>query len=233
MSNQFDLNKFNSFLNNATQTISCNSECQRDKSAKKLKDKYLTAKSNLNLAQPQYELAKQKYYTYVDGQSGYDEMIENELQAKADLVNEQFKENYQLEKEKIQSQLQTYDGLLINFSNIVDLYKKYKEENIILFKQLKDETNDVLTNERKTYYEEQENGYLNLYYYYFLLVIYYLIVICFLVFSIIYPSAINLKIRIFLGLIFVILPFISTWILGNIIYLLYWLFDLLPKNVYK
>lgn len=233
MSNQFDLNKFNSFLNNATQVISCNSECQRNKAANKLKDKYLTAKSNLHLAQPQYELAKQKYYTYVDGQSGYDEMIENELQEKADLVNEKFNENYQLEKEKIQSQLQTYDGLLINFSNIVDLYKKYKEENINLYKQLKDETNDVLTNERKTYYEDQENGYLNLYYYYFLLVIYCLIVICFLVFSIIYPSAINFKIRIFLGLIFIILPFISTWILGNIIYLLYWLFDLLPKNVYK
>ena len=233
MSNQFDLNKFNSFLDTATQAISCNSECQRNKAAKNLKHNYLTAKSNLHLAQPQYELAKQKYYTYVDGQSGYNEIIEKELQAKADLFDEKFKENYQLEKEKIQSQLQTYDGLLINFSNIVDLYKKYKEENIILFKQLKDETNDVLTNERKTYYEEQENGYLNLYYYYFLLVIYYLIVICFLVFSIIYPSAINLKIRIFLGLIFVILPFISTWILGNIIYLLYWLFDLLPKNVYK
>lgn len=233
MSNQFDLNKFNSFLNNATQAISCNSECQRNKAAENLKDKYLTAKSNLHLAQPQYELAKQKYYTYVDGQSGYNDMIEKELQKKADLVNEKFKENYRLEKDKIKSQLQTYDGVLINFRNIVDLYEQYKKENIKLFKELKDETNDVLTNERKTYYEDQENGYLNLYYYYFLLVIYCLIVICFLIFSIIYPSAINWKIRAFLGLIFVILPFISTWILGKIIYLLYWLFDLLPKNVYK
>jgi len=233
MSNQFDLNKFNSFLNDATQAISCNSECQRNKAAEKLKNNYLTAKANLHLAQPKYELAKQKYYTYVDGQSGYNEIIEKELQAKADLFDEKFKENYLLEKGKIQSQLQTYDGLLINFRNIVDLYKQYKKENIKLFKQLKDDTNDVLTNERKTYYEDQENGYLNLYYYYFLLIIYCIIVICFLVFSIIYPSAINWKIRVFLGLIFVILPFISTWILGKIIYLLYWLFDLLPKNVYK
>jgi len=233
MSNQFDLNKFNSFLNDATKAISCNSECQRNKAAEKLKDKYLTAKANLHLAQPKYELAKQKYYTYVDGQSGYNEIIEKELQTKANLFDEKFKENYHLEKGKIKSQLETYDGLLINFRNIVDLYKQYKKDNIKLFKELKDETNDVLTNERKTYYEDQENGYLNLYYYYFLLVIYCLIVICFLIFSIIYPSAINWKIRLFLGLIFVILPFISTWILGKIIYLLYWLFDLLPKNVYK
>lgn len=233
MSNQFDLNKFNSFLNDATQAISCNSECQRNRAAEKLESKYLRARSNLHLAQPKYELARQKYYTYVDGQSGYNEIIEKELQTKANLFNDKFKENYDLEKGKIQSQLETYDGILINFRNIVDLYKQYKKENIKLFKELKHETNDVLTNERKTYYEDQENGYLNLYYYYFLLVIYCLIVICFLIFSIIYPSAFNWKIRIFLGLIFVLLPFISTWILGNIIYLLYWLFDLLPKNVYK
>ena len=100
-------------------------------------------------------------------------------------------------------------------------------------KELKNETNDVLTNERKTYYEDQENGYLNVYYYYFLFVIYCIIFICFCIFSIIYPSSINWKIRLFLGLIFVILPFISTWILGKTIQLLYWLFDLLPKNVYK
>jgi len=233
MTNQFDLNKFNSFLDTATQAITCDSKCQHDKRVNNLKDKYSTSISNLNLAEPQYEIARQEYYIAVSGQSGYNEMIEQELNEKADLFTEKFKENYQLEKDKIMSQLETYDGLLINFKNIVDLYKQYKKENIKLFKELKDETNDILTNERKSYYEEQENGYLNLYYYYFLLVIYCIIVICFLVFSIIYPSAVGWKIKVFFGLIFVILPFISTWILGKTIQLLYWLFELLPKNVYK
>lgn len=233
MTNQFDLNKFNSFLDKATEAITCNSECQNNKRIQNLRDKYHAARSNLNLAEPQYELAKQKYYTYVAGQSGYNEMIEKELMEKAHLFTDTFKENYRLEKDKIQSQLQTYDGLLINFRNIVDLYKQYKKENIKLFKELKDETNDILTNERKTYYEDQENGYLNLYYYYFLVVVYCIIVICFCVFSLIYPSSTDWKIRLFLGIIFIILPFISTWLLGMIIKLLYWLFGFVPKNVYK
>lgn len=233
MNNQFDLNKFNSFLDSAAQAISCNSECQRNKIADNLKNKYVTAEANLTLAEPNYELAKQKYYTYVAGQSGYDEMIEKELNEKADLFIEKFKENYNSEKGKIKSQLETYDGLLINFRNIVDLYEKYKKDNVYLFKELKDETNDVLTNERKTYYEDQENSYLNFFYFNFLLVLYSVIVICFCIFSIIYPSIINWKLRVFLGLIFVILPFISTWLLGMIIKLIYWLFSLLPKNVYK
>jgi hypothetical protein len=233
MSNQFDLNKFNSFLNTATQAVTCNAECQRNNKENQLKEKYQTARSNLDLAKPQYELAKQKYYTYVDGQSGYNEMIENELNKKADLFGEKFKENYRLEKEKIESQLQTYDGILINFRNIVELHQKYKKENVKLFKQLKNETNDILTNERKTYYEDQQNDYLDIYYYYFLFVIYCIVVICYIFFSLIYPSSFDWKIRFFIGLIFVILPFISTWLLGMIIDLMYWLFGLLPKNVYK
>lgn len=233
MTNQFDLNKFNSFLDSAAQAISCDSECQRKKIKEQLQDKYLTAKTNLTLAEPQFQLAKQNYYTYVSGESGYNQMIESELYEQANLFVEKFKENYDLEKNKIKIQLDSYDGLLINFRNIVDLYKQYKKENIKLFKEIKEEKNDILTNERKTYYEEQENSYLNLYYYYFLLVLYYIIVFCFCIFSIFYSSSIDYRIRIFLGFIFVIIPFISSWLLGMIIKLLYWLFSLMPKNVYK
>ena len=146
MTNQFDLNKLNSFLDLASESIICDSECQHNTMIANLKDKYNTAKSNLNLAEPQYEMARQEYYIAVAGQSGYNEIIEQELNKKADLFTEKFKENYSLEKEKIQTQLQTYDGVLINFRNIVDLYNQYKKENIKLFKELKDETNDVLTN---------------------------------------------------------------------------------------
>jgi hypothetical protein len=233
MTNQFDLNKFNSFLDAASQAISCDANCQRNKNAEELKNKYINAESNLTLAEPQYQIAKQNYYTYVSGQNGYNEMLEQELTEKADLFKQEFKDNYNLEKKKILSQLDTYDGLLINFKNVVGLYEKYKKENYDLTKQLKEETNDVLTNERKTYYEDQQNDVLNLYYYYFLLVFYILIVICFGVFSLIYPSSYNWKTRALIFLLFVVIPFISTWVLGRIIQIVYWLFNLLPKNVYK
>jgi hypothetical protein len=123
--------------------------------------------------------------------------------------------------------------LLINFRNVFDLYKKYKTENVSLFKELKNETNDVLTNNRKTYYEDEENENLNKYYYYILLFIYIIVVFCFILFSLIYPSQTSFKARVLLILVFISLPFISPWILGKIIYIVYWLFGLLPKNVYK
>jgi hypothetical protein len=233
MTNNFDLNKFNSFLNSAAETIACGPKCQKQKKADQLKDNYLKAESNLTLAEPQFQIAKQNYYTYVSGQSGYNDMIEDEYTQKADMIAQTFKENYDEEITKIKSELTTYNGLAINFSNVVDLYKNYKKENVLLFKKLKDESNDVLTNERKTYYEDQQNDVLNLYYYYFLVVIYCIVVISFLIFSLIYPSSVDWKIRLFLGLLFIILPFISTLIFGKIIQIIYWLYSLLPKNVYK
>ena len=162
MTNQFDLNKFNSFLDSANKAISCDSTCQQNKTENQLKDKYLSAESNLTLAEPQYQLAKKNFYTYVSGQSGYNEIIEQELTEKANLFEEKFKDNYNSEKSKIITQFETYSGLLINFKNVVDLYKKYKTENVYLLNQLKETSNDVLTNERKTYYEDQENNSLNI-----------------------------------------------------------------------
>lgn len=233
MTNEFDLNNFNSFLDMAAETIACGPECQQNKTAEELKNKYLTAQSNLTLAEPEYQIAKQNYYTFISGQSGYDEMIESELKDKANLISEYFKKVYDEEINKIKTQLDTYNGIFINFRNIVDLYDQYKKENIFLSKQLKEQTNDILTNERKTYYEDQEINSLNNYYYYFLLILYIIVVICYAIFSLIYPSEFNFKFRIFLLGLFFVLPFISTWILGKFIGLIYWLFGFLPKNVYK
>lgn len=232
MTGNFDLNKFNSFLDKATTAISCDSECQKQKSKQQLKDKYLNAQTNLTLAEPEFQLAKRNYYTYVSGQNGYDEMIEEELKTAADLIVQQFKENYQDEIAKIKSQLDTYNGLLLNFRNVVDLDRKYKMENKLLYKQLKEDSNDVLTNERKTYYENQENDSLNSYYYYILWVIYTIVIICLIIFSLMYPSPTNFKVKFLLVIVFAILPFMSTWILGKIIFIVYWLFGFLPKNVY-
>jgi hypothetical protein len=232
MTNQFDLNKFNSFLDKATQAISCNSDCQKQQLEQKLKDKYLNAQSNLILAEPEFQVAKKNYYTYVSGQNGYDEMIEEELQQAADLVISNFKESYKDDISKIKSQLETYNGLLINFRNVIDLNRKYKKENIQLYKQLKEDTNDILTNEIKTYYEDQQISSLNAYYHYILWLIYIVVVLCLIVLSLIYPSQSSWYVRTTLIFIFLILPFISTWILGKIIFIVYWLFGFLPKNVY-
>lgn len=233
MSNQFDINKFNNFLDSASKAISCGPACQRNKKKQDLKNKYLNAQSNLDLAEPQYQVAKKNYYTYVSGQNGYNDMMEKEYTGQADLFAAKFTEDYQEEIANIRREISSYGGILINFRNVVDLYKKYKEENVKLIKELKEQSNDVLTNERKTYYEDQNIGVLNVYYYYLLLTIYFIILICYVLFSLKYPSPYSFKSRAVIFVVLFILPFISTWILGKLIQLIYVIYGALPKNVYK
>lgn len=232
MGSQFDINKLNSFIEAASQQISCGTECQQQKTSEQLKNNYLNAQANLSLALPQYDMAKKEYYTYVSGQSGYNQMMEQELSDQSVEIANTFKDQYTDEINKIKSLLGTYDGLLINFRNVVDLYKQYKEENLYLFNKLKNDNNDVLTNERKTYYEDQSINTLNTFYSYGLLIIYIIVVSCYAIFSLIYPSQISWKVRGLIFLLFLALPFISTFILGKLIQLIYFIFGLLPKNVY-
>lgn len=230
---QFDINKFNSFLDAASKTIACDSACQKKKEAENLKSKYLNAQSNLILAEPQYEMARKNYYTYISGQGGYHDMMEDEFSQKADAIVNEFKQLIDTETSKIDSQLETYNGVLSNYNNIKDLESQYKEDNTKLFKQLKNETNDVYTSERKTYYEDQQIDRLKTIYSYVFVVIYSIVIILFVIFNFTYPSTFSFakRIGIFIGLI--ILPFISTWILGRIIQLFHWIYNRLPKNVYK
>ena len=119
----------------------------------------------------------------------------------------------------------------INYTK--ELYSVYLEKNQATQKNIKSHHADVLTNDRKTYYENQEIDNLKLYYYYFFMTIYVICIICFVVFGFIYPSQTTLlkRLLIFIGL--VILPSISTWILGTAIKFVHYLYSLLPKNVYK
>ena len=233
MTNQKKINKFNSFLDKATKSILCDSKCQKKQTAEELKNKYLNSETNLVLAKPEYDLAKKKYYTFISGQNGYDEILENELNTESDDIIKKFKISLKEEIDKIKIQLDTYNGILINFNNVEELNNQYKKENILLFNKLKKESNDIFTNDRKTYYEDQEIDLLKNYYSYILIVIYIIVVLCFGVFSQIYPSNSSLKIKLFLFIFFIILPFISTWVFGKIIQMIYWLYGLLPKNIYK
>jgi hypothetical protein len=157
--------------------------------------------------------------------------LESDLTQKATKIADLFQTNFDNEVNDIIANNDTLNGLLINYNNVVDLYNSYKTENIHLKNKFKNNTSDVLTNERKTYYQEQGLQTLNLYYY-VLLVIYIITVIVFFVFIFIFPSSFNWKILIVIFIGLVILPFISTWILSLVVWIIYTIYGLLPKNVH-
>jgi hypothetical protein len=232
MTNQFDFNKFNTLMSQAADSILCNSECQTQRQSEKLKQTYLNTQTNLATAPNKEQIAEKNYIVFTQGETAYNNLLNDKLNEKAQLIVDKFTETFNEESVKIKSQIQTYNGILINFRNIVELLNNYKIENKELKQQLKDDTNDVLTNERKTFYEDQNIGSLDSFYFYVILIIYVIVVGLFGVFSLLYPSQISWKVRFAMFIGFIALPFFSTWILGTLIYLIYEIYNLLPKNVY-
>lgn len=228
----FKLNNFNSLIAQAREAVMCDSNCQKQKTAEELKQKYLASKTNLDSAPAQVDLAKKNYVTFTQGELAYNNEKDTELHRKAQLVISQFNENFNNEAKQITFQIDSYNGLTINFNNVVDLYLKYKKENIILSKKVKDSTSDVLTNERKTYYENQGIDTLKNFYHYILLLIYGIFVIGYIATAVIYPSQINWKYRFLIVIVLLLLPIISPWILGFTINFIYKIYNLLPKNVH-
>jgi hypothetical protein len=232
MSNQIDMNKFNTLISQASDAVLCNSECRKQRETDKLKQNYLNSQTNLASASNQVQVAQKNYVTFTEGPSGYNDLLDNQLQEKAQGIADTFTEYFDSDSKEVTTQIDTYEGLLLNFKNVAELYLKYKTENVQLIKDLKDETNDVLTNERKTYYEDQKIDGLKSFYYYILLGIYIICLIGFIIFSLMYPSQSSLINKIVTFICFILLPFFSTWILEKFIYLIYTLYELLPKNVY-
>jgi hypothetical protein len=231
MSN-FNLNNLNDLINQANQIISCGPSCTQNQTTNQLKQNYLDAESNMVSAPQKFIAAQKEYITYTKGESGYNEFIDKELETKAEAIANTYQSKFDSEIENIEDKIKTYNGLLINHNNLVDLYKKYKKDNNKYEQMLKNKSSDILTNDRKTYYEDQ--GILTLKTYYFILIsIYTLIVIVFLLSIFLVKSSVKLSIRFLILILLILYPFICY----GFFHLLYKSYnnikEYFPSNAYK
>ena len=138
MTNNFNIDKFNSFIQAASQQISCGTECQKQKKTKELKDKYENAQANLSLAEPQYQISKKEYYSYVDGENGYNQMLEEEESSKADKISEKFNIPETNIKLLIKLFIKKNGKKYLNSIEYENTLLKLKIENIKLKKELEE-----------------------------------------------------------------------------------------------
>jgi hypothetical protein len=230
--NNIDVNKFNDFLDSANQTLSCDSNCQEKKKISELKKKYLESKTNLLTAPNQVESSYKNYLTYTQGDSAYNEYLDNKLAEKADNIINIFQSNFSEAIKKAIESYDTYSGLLLNFSHVVELYTNLLKENVLLELEVKNKTSDVLTNDRKTYYEDQSIESLH-FYYIVLMIIYIIFLLGFAVSIFMFPSTSSKSSLVAILVFFVIYPFICIRIFKFFIEIYNKITGVLPTNVYK
>jgi hypothetical protein len=231
MGSPFDMNQFNLFLENANAQILCGAECQQKKESETLRQNYLNAQVNVQTAPNQLNQAKKDWITFSQGAPAYRQMQTTDFTQEAQAIIADYKNNFNKEVNESSDNIATYFGVFNNCANVYDLYLKYMDENTDLKKMLKSDDEDVNTNNRKTYYENQEvetqeNVSKILFF------IYVITVIGYVCFALIYPSNVDWKIKVTIFLFLLIQPFISSYLVSGIVWIFQKIYGIFPKNVY-
>jgi len=223
--------QINALMAVSAKALACGPDCQKMKKTQELEQIYINAQTNMATAPSQLESARKNYYTITKGEPAYDAMLEEDLKKKADIIGKEISKNFLEEVKKTITLNIFYNTDLINSKNTTELYEDYTTENKQFETIIKNKRGDILTQDRKTYYETQEYDSLG-WWYNFLLSIYYILVFAFFLASILTPSKLKTIEKLGLLLCFIFYPYIMNYIFTFIIGIINKINSLLPKNVY-
>ena len=228
---QASTQKLSALLEQSLTTLSCGPTCQKIKIENELNQKYLNAQTNMQTAPVQLETTRKNYYVFKEGRPYYDNMLEEELKKKAEIMAKLLSDNFQEEIANAKLMNTYYNTELTNSSYTKELYAVYLEKNKLIQAAIKNNHADVLTNDRKTYYETEALEDLKNWYTFFWY--FYLFVMLIFGLTLFLKSSLNFIVRIIIVFIVTAYPYyidpIVRWIYG--IFHSFW--KQLPKNVYN
>jgi len=148
--------KLNSLLEKSAQSLVCGPDCQKEKKTDTLKQKYLEAETNIQTAPIILEESRKNYYVFAKGEPYYDNMREKELTDKAKHLAGQIFDEFTQEIKHCEMLNSYYQGTRINQEHMDELYASYLEKLVELRNKSQGTRGDVLTNQRKTFYQNEE-----------------------------------------------------------------------------
>ena len=229
---QISQDKINELLEKSSEAIMCGPSCQKLKVSEELKQKYLDAETNMQTAPIKLEQSKKNYYIYTEGRPYYDSIKEEDLNKKANTISQLLEENFNDEISSAKTMNTYLNTALINSENTKDLLKEYLEKNQLLKIKLRERHGDILTNDRKTYYETDAYDRLVLWYRFFWW-IYYIIVLMMILALIFSPVKLSVSEKIIYGVIFIFYPYYINYVVIWFYDKYLWIKSKIPKNVYN
>ena len=228
--------KLSALLEQSLNVLNCGPDCQKEKISKELKKRYEDAETNLQTAPVQLETSKKQYYVFTEGRSFYNEMLEKELKIKAELMGKMITDNFRDEIINAKTMNAYYNTELINSDHTKELYAVYLEKNKVIQDSIKTHHSDVLTNDRKTYYETEALEDLKSWYTFFWYFYYFVVMIIFTI-ALIKKSSGGLFVIIIINIItwFIALayPYFIDFVVRFIYGFFHSIWKKLPKNVYN
>jgi ABC-type multidrug transport system fused ATPase/permease subunit len=159
-------------------------------------------------------------------------MQEEELKQKSEKISELLGETFNDELSSALTMNSYLNTALINSSYTTELLKGYTEKNSELQLSLRNRHGDILTNDRKTYYETDALNNLQSWYklWWYL---YYMLVLVLIISLIMSPNSLSLVKKVVLSIILIGYPYFIDYIVKWIKWLFMSIYSNLPKNVYN
>lgn len=227
------IEQVNDALAKSESSLTCGPDCQAQQSIQTLRQIYLDAQLNLQTAPTTLSVAEKNYLVSTLGESGYSDYMTTRYSVQASQIGDKITSSFEKVATESTKLSDIYETLYTNYDYLEDLYNNYTTVNTALKTDINNATGDVVTSDRKTYYESQNYSYLKNWYIVYKFV-YIVIIIIFIIFLFVRKSEYSFVSRVFILILFILYPIYITqsvfWIWNKVI-LRIW--ELLPSNIYK
>ena len=234
LNNTDDATKYiNKAIAKSSEKILCGPQCQKEKKLARLKQNYLDAKTDMKDAPSKVEETRKKYYVAEKGLIQYNDMITRLYAHEADNIKKQMEDEFNEHMTEAENTLQTWELLYNNYQNINSLYKKYANETIHLETNIDNTEKDLITNNRKTVYENQGISSLLSWY----TILKWLYIFIFIIFAAVLLARIystdHLYTYIILTISLLLYPFLIQYIIEGSSDIINGIISMLPFNAYE
>jgi hypothetical protein len=220
--------QINELLEQSYQALTCGPSCQKKKKRQELKQKYLDAKTMLQTAPHEYEESQKNYYVYAKGEAAYDKMKEKEWQQQSKEMSQQLTHLFQEELTNAVTMNSYLNTAITNSQYTTDLLHQYATQNKEIIMELRESQTDIITNDRKTYYETEAIDILSQWY----MVFWFGFYITLLIVIVTFAFRGSMVKSIVIAVIFVMYPYYIHWVWHYIYTFWMQLINRLPTNVY-
>lgn len=222
-----------SVIAESREKILCGPQCKREKRLEELRQNYLGAENNMINAPSNVEKTRKEYYVAKMGVEEYNKVMKQEYTEKSKNIKDELTNKFNKNMAEAQGALDTWNIVKTNYDNVNRLYLKYSQETHNLERDIERTEKDLITNNRKTIYENQ--GISSLQYWYSLFKwLYIIIFIIFVSLLITTPSFYEkLYSNIFISLLFVIYPFTILYLIDGVKNIFSDLGNYLPMKAYE
>lgn len=221
----------NQLLTQAAPAILCGPDCQAKKTTTSLQQKYIDAQNNLKTAPGELFIAQKNYLVNTQGIAGYTKTMTAQYTAEATKITTDSQKEFNHKIEIASAMIDTYDSLYNNTTYLTNFLDTLRSENAVISSDIQKEKSDTVTNDRKSYYEAQGYEVLISWYYLFA-IIYCILLVVFTLGIFLSPTSYSYFAKFSILFLFIIYPFIITYIILLLLSGLVKLGNLLPKNVY-